>query len=61
VRGAAAERWDQYVAWLRGCWQGRVLDVLAELQMWQGRVGQPPPGVELPRTDPRRAVAEAVS
>ncbi len=61
VGGTAAERWDRYVAWLRACWQGHVADVLAALQAWQGRVGRPPPGEELPRTDPRRAVAEALS
>jgi hypothetical protein len=61
VRATAAERWDQYVAWLGACWQGRVQEVLAELQTWQGRVGRPPPGEDLPRTDARRAVAEALS
>jgi hypothetical protein len=61
VGGTAAERWDRYVAWLRACWQGHVAEVLAELQTWQGRVGRPPPGEELPRADPRRAVAEALS
>ena len=59
VRETAAERWDQYVAWLRAGWQGHVGDVLAELQTWQGRVGRPPPGEDLPRMDPRRAVSEA--
>ena len=58
---SAPERWEQYVAWLRACWQGRVAEVLAELQAWQGRVGLPPPGEDLPRTDARRAVAEALS
>lgn len=61
VRASAAERWDQYVLWLTACWQGRVHEVLTELQAWQGRVGRPPPGEELPRTDARRAVAEALS
>jgi hypothetical protein len=61
VRSTAAERWDQYVAWLQACWQGRVEDVLDELRTWQGRVGLPPPKEELPRGDPRRAVAEALS
>lgn len=61
VRASAAERWDQYVAWLTACWQGRVAEVLAELQTWQAQVGRPPPGTELPRTDARRAVAEALS
>ena len=61
VGAGAAGRWGQYVAWLRACWQGRVAEVVAELQQWQGRVGQPPPGEELPAADPRRAVAEALS
>jgi hypothetical protein len=61
VRATAAERWDQYVLWLGACWRGRVHEVLAELQTWQGRVGRPPPGEELPRTDARRAVAEALT
>ena len=56
VGETAAQRWDQYVVWLRACWQGNVRDVLAELQTWQGRVGLPPPKEELPRTDARRTV-----
>jgi hypothetical protein len=60
VRQTAAERWDQYLAWLGSCWQGQVQEVLAQLQLWQGRVGLPPPGEDLPRTDPRRAVSEAL-
>jgi hypothetical protein len=56
-----AERWRQYVAWLRACWQGRVAEVIEQLQDGQGRIGQPPPGEELAASDPRRAVAEALS
>ena len=55
------KRWDQYVAWLRACWQGRVAEVIEQLQDWQGRSGLPPPGEELPASDPRQAVAEALS
>lgn len=61
VRESEVERWEQYVGWLRDCWQGRVAAVLVELQEWQGRVGLPPPEMELPATDARRAVAEALS
>ena len=61
VHPRAAERWGQYVVWLRSCWQGRVEEVLADLRTWQGRVGLPPPKEELPRGDARRAVAEALS
>ena len=54
-------RWQQYLRWLRACWQGRVAEVIEQLQDWQERVGRPPPGEELPPTDPRRAVAETLS
>lgn len=56
-----AERWSLYVTWLRSCWQGRVAEVIEDLRTWQGRVGIPPAGEELPARDPRRAVAEALS
>jgi hypothetical protein len=56
-----AGRWHQYVAWLRACWQGRVAEVIEQLRDWQGRIGRPPPQEELAASDPRRAVAEALS
>ena len=56
-----AQRWSIYVGWLRACWQGRVKEVIEELRLWQGRVGEPPGGVELDAKDPRRLVAEALS
>jgi hypothetical protein len=56
-----AGRWQQYVAWLRACWQGRVGEVIEQLRGWQGRIGRPPPEEELAASDPRRAVAEALS
>lgn len=56
--------WCQYLEWMRACWQGRVADVLTELDQWQERLGAPPPGeaetVE-ERRDPRRVVAQARS
>jgi hypothetical protein len=60
VAADEAKRWDQYVGWLRACWQGRVAEVVEQLQDWQGQIGLPPQG-ELPANDPRRAVAEALS
>jgi hypothetical protein len=56
--------WSQYRVWMRACWQGRVKEVLAELEVWQTRLGKPPPGeakTAADRRDPRRLVAEAVS
>jgi hypothetical protein len=35
--------------------------VIEELRVWQGRLGGPPPGEELPEYDARRLVAEALS
>lgn len=61
VAADEVKRWDQYVAWLRACWQGRVAEVIEQLQDWQGRIGQPPAGEELPASDPRQAVADALS
>jgi hypothetical protein len=56
--------WLQYLAWMRACWQGRVEDVLSELDQWQARLGLPPPGEARSaedRRDPRRLVREARS
>jgi hypothetical protein len=56
-----ASRWSLYVAWLGACWQGRVAEVIAALQVAQGRIGEPPKGEEADERDPRRLVAEALS
>jgi len=61
VAADEAGRWRQYGEWLRACWQGRVAEVIEQLRDWQGRIGRPPPGAELAASDPRRAVAEALS
>ena len=54
--------WRQYEVWMRMCWQGRVADVLGELDEWQERLGAPPAGEARnaeERRAPRRLVAEA--
>jgi hypothetical protein len=56
--------WSQYLAWMRACWQGRVGEVLGELEVWQTRLGVPPEGEARSaedRRDPRRVVAQARS
>ena len=58
---AEAERWPLYVRWLRCCWQGRVAEVIGQLEGYEERLGRPPPGEDLPTADPRRLVAEALS
>jgi hypothetical protein len=53
--GSEVERWDRYGRWMRGCWQGRASDVLAELDAEQGRIGEAPEEAE--STDPRALLA----
>ena len=56
--------WQQYRAWMGACWQGRIGDVLVELDRWQEQLGRPPDGearTAEERRDPRRAVWEARS
>ncbi len=59
--GTAEEQWSRYLAWLRSCWQGRVAEVIGEVEGWQQRLGEPPEGEELAASDPRRLVAETLS
>ena len=59
--GEQAQRWSLYLAWLRACWQGRVSEVIDELRVWQGRLGEPPEDEELSEFDPRLLVAAALS
>ncbi len=61
VGGTEVERWSLYRTWLRACWQGRVAELIAELERAQERVGAPPDGEKLDAKDPRRVVAEARS
>jgi len=64
VGGGEPGGWSQYLVWMRACWQGRVADVLVELDRWQDRLGVPPPGEAKSaedRRDPRRVVWEARS
>lgn len=51
--------WNQYLAWMRGCWQGEVGQVLEELRVWQGKLGEPPP--DAPDSDPRKIIAGTVT
>jgi hypothetical protein len=53
--------WSRYLEWMRACWQGRSGVVLGELDEWQMRLGEPPPGEAKSaedRRDPRRVVSE---
>ena len=51
VTSSPAAKWEQYLAWATACWQGRVADVIVEMERWQEILGQPPP--DATTTDPR--------
>jgi len=53
------DAWTQYLAWMRGCWQGEVGQVLNELSKWQSKLGEPPP--QASNTDPRKIVATTIT
>lgn len=59
VQPQEAAHWQQYLSWMTACWQGRVRAVLAELALWQERLGRPPPEAEA--LDPRQLVQEALT
>jgi hypothetical protein len=51
------EQWERYTRWLRSCWQGRVSEVLSELDAEQERIGEAPDGAEA--IDPRVVLSRA--
>ena len=52
-----ARRWSTYAGGLCAVWQGRVREVIAELQAGQGRIGAPAKGAGADEKDPRWLVA----
>jgi len=55
-----SERWQQYVGWMRQCWQGRVADVIADLE---ARLAQMEPHTgpgKLPATDLREVLRRTI-
>lgn len=59
VRPRALDAWDQYLVWMRGCWQGDVEQTLEELREWQVKLGEPDD--ETPENDPRAIVAKTIT
>jgi hypothetical protein len=52
------DAWSQYLAWMRGCWQGEVGQVLDELRVWRRKLGEP--SKETPDNDPRSQLAKTI-
>jgi hypothetical protein len=59
VHAVARDAWDQYLAWMRGCWSGEVAQVIEELRHWQIKLGPPPEGAS--ETDPRVIVSKTIT
>lgn len=55
----ADQAWERYVRWVTDCWQGRVAQVLQELQGEQRQRGEPPENCD--DKDPRRVLAETAT
>ena len=58
VHSVAEDAWDQYLAWMRGAWQGDIAQVLEELRIWQSKKGEPPR--EATDNDPRKILAKTI-
>jgi len=58
VYGDSRDAWDQYVAWMTGCWRGEVEQVLEELGVWRDKLGEP--SADAAENDPRRIVAKTI-
>jgi len=54
-----ADAWSQYLAWMRGCWQGEVAQVLEELRQWQSKLGEAP--ADVPDNDPRKLLSKTIT
>jgi hypothetical protein len=58
VHEVAEDAWSQYLAWMRGAWQGEVGQVLEELRLWQAKRGEPPE--DAPDHDPRKILSKTI-
>jgi hypothetical protein len=55
------EHWHLYERWMGLCWQGRVSEVIKDMEGWEERLGRPPPGEELDENDPRKVLGAALT
>ena len=61
LAASVPERWQLYVAWLTQCWQGRVHEVTAELEIRLEALGPYPGPGPPPATDPREALQRTIT
>ena len=58
---SVAERWQWYVQWMTLVWQGRVHEVIADLEVRLQRLEPIPAEGRLPPTDPREALRRTLT
>jgi hypothetical protein len=58
VGGSVNAGWPLYAQWTRSCWQGRVKEVLVELEAWHQK--QTAPTAKPPPTDPWEVVRRTI-
>jgi hypothetical protein len=55
----AEDAWSQYLAWMRGAWQGEASQILEELRAWQAKLGEPP--ADAPDHEPRKVLSRTIT
>ncbi len=61
LAASVAEHWPWYVRWLTQCWQGRVAEVIAELQTRLEQLGPYPGTSPTPPTEPREVLRRTLT
>jgi hypothetical protein len=56
LSSSVSERWQAYVQWMTLCWQGRVGEVIEDMEDQLGRLEPQGGPAKLPATDPREAL-----
>ncbi len=59
LAASVSERWQMYVAWMTLCWQGKVCQVIEDLEARRERLGSFEG--KLPPTDPREALRRTLT
>lgn len=59
VHSDEARRWQQFVQGATACWQGKVDQVIADLEQWQTQLGLPPN--DAAETDARKIICSTIT
>jgi len=58
VHSASEDAWSQYLAWMRGAWQGEIAQILEELRVLQVKMGEPLR--DAADSDPRKILTKTI-